>query len=145
MVVVRSFPGYSLCSRSSGRPPSRFRRGSPPLASSQPPAIPEDAEEWSDEDSSSECEIDSSNDRLHGHKHPVSSGDDLHIYLHPEDLTWGRPICPNKGPQWETIHALRDHVMGQATSMALREDYKKKWSRHRRLSRNMGWSLPEQH
>ncbi|KAF8688237.1 hypothetical protein HU200_042362 [Digitaria exilis] len=39
---------------------------------------------------------------------------------------WGCLVCPNKGPQWETIHVLRDHVVGQATFMALREDYKKK-------------------
>ncbi|KAF8694270.1 hypothetical protein HU200_038408 [Digitaria exilis] len=74
--------------------------------------IPEDAEEWSDEDSNSECETDSSNDKLHSYKHPVPSGDDLRIYLHPEDLTWGCPVYPNKGPQWETIDALRDHVVG---------------------------------
>ncbi|KAF8647217.1 hypothetical protein HU200_065452 [Digitaria exilis] len=29
--------------------------------------------------------------------------------------------------------------------MALREDYKKKWNHHRRLARNMRWSLPGQH
>ncbi|KAF8656940.1 hypothetical protein HU200_060440 [Digitaria exilis] len=69
----------------------------------------------------------------------------VRIYLRPEDLTWGCPVCPNKGPQWETIHALRDHVVGQAMSMSLREDYKNKWSRHRRLARNMRWSLPGQH
>ncbi|KAF8645278.1 hypothetical protein HU200_066199 [Digitaria exilis] len=74
---------------------------------------------------------------LHGYKHLVPSGDDLRFYLRPKDLTWG---CP-----WETIHALRDHVVGQATSMALREDYKKKWNHHRRLARNMRWSLPGQH
>ncbi|KAF8648120.1 hypothetical protein HU200_065023 [Digitaria exilis] len=212
MVHVRSFPGYSLSSRSSDRPLSRSPSTSPPPASSQPLAvgtvvssssllvsvassstpmasspmassspmptpalasssavsaapvslapasivlpsvpilevaeeavilpaapIPEEAEEWSDEDSGSECETDSSDDRLHGYKCTVPSDDDLHIYLCPEDLTWG---CP-----WETIHVLRDHVVGQATSMALREDYKK-WSRHRCLAQNMGWSLPGQH
>ncbi|KAF8727110.1 hypothetical protein HU200_019616 [Digitaria exilis] len=41
--------------------------------------------------------MDSSDDRLHSYKHPVSSGDDLRIYLRPEDLTWGCLVCPNKG------------------------------------------------
>ncbi|KAF8650082.1 hypothetical protein HU200_064080 [Digitaria exilis] len=107
--------------------------------------IPKDAEEWSDEDSGSECETDSSDDMLHGYKRPVPSSNDLRIYLRPEDLMWGCPVCPNKGPQRETIHALRDHVIGQAKSMALREDYKKKWSHHCRLARNMGWSLLGKH
>ncbi|KAF8652172.1 hypothetical protein HU200_062900 [Digitaria exilis] len=83
--------------------------------------IPEEAEEWSDEDSSSEWETDSSNDKLHSYKHPVPSGDDLRIYLRPEDLTWG---CPGTRRGADNVHGLR-------------EEYKK-WSRHRRLARNMG-------
>ncbi|KAF8652521.1 hypothetical protein HU200_062720 [Digitaria exilis] len=86
------------------------------------------AKEWSDEDTDSECETDSSDDRQHCYKHPVPSGDDLCIYLRHQDLMWGCPVCPNKG--------LQDHVVWQATSMALREDYKK-WNCLRRLARNM--------
>jgi hypothetical protein len=40
---------------------------------------------------------------------------------------------------WRNLNEIKDHVLGMARFEALREDNKKKWSRHRVLTRNEGW------
>jgi hypothetical protein len=51
----------------------------------------------------------------------------------------GVPVCPNLMHQWHMLNEVKDHVLGMARSVPLRQKYKKKWSRHRIVARNEGW------
>jgi hypothetical protein len=41
--------------------------------------------------------------------------------------------------RWRNLNEIKDHILGMARSEALREENKKKLSRHRFLARNEGW------
>jgi hypothetical protein len=99
---------------------------------------PRDSYDDCDFSSGSEVSTDEEDDRFHGYrKLPLPKGSDLRVKYHGN--VYMCPVCPGKAHRWFSEESIRGHVVGQGTSAALREVYKKKWSRHRVLARNHGW------
>ncbi|KAG2587233.1 hypothetical protein PVAP13_5NG126962 [Panicum virgatum] len=68
----------------------------------------------------------------------VHGGGALRVSRRADD-TFVCPVCPGLAPRWTRPNEVRDHVLGQANSSALRGANKKKYSRHRVLAWNEGW------
>lgn len=96
-----------------------------------------DTESSSDD---SQTDTDEDDDNYHGYKTPVPRGDNLRVSYNRRYGGFQCPVCPGKkASRWRNRNEIRNHVVGMATSGRLKEEYKKKWSRHRVLARNEGW------
>ncbi|KAG2642266.1 hypothetical protein PVAP13_2KG196416 [Panicum virgatum] len=87
-----------------------------------------------------QTETDLDDDYLRGYHLAVPRGPALCIIRRGDD-TFRCPVCPGLATRWTRPNEVRDQVVGKAKSRALREDNKKKYSRHRVLARNEGWML----
>jgi hypothetical protein len=88
-------------------------------------------------DSDSQPDTDSSEDHLHGYISLVPRGDALRVFRRTNG-TYGFPVYPNLMHQWGKLNEVKDHVLGMAKFARLRQDYKKKWSRHHVVARERG-------
>ncbi|KAG2597911.1 hypothetical protein PVAP13_5KG292114, partial [Panicum virgatum] len=92
----------------------------------------------SDDSSNTQTETDPADDIRRHYKVPVPRGPALRVSLR-EDGTFLWPICPGLAHRWRRLLTeVRDHVLGQANSSALR-GANKKYNCHRVLARNEGW------
>uniref|UniRef100_K3ZDQ0 Uncharacterized protein n=1 Tax=Setaria italica TaxID=4555 RepID=K3ZDQ0_SETIT len=90
-----------------------------------------------DSDSESQTETDLFDDHHRGYHIPFPWGDSLCIFCHA-DNTFACPICPNRRQRWRILNAVKDHILGMATSVPLKGENKKKLSRHCVMAWNEG-------
>jgi hypothetical protein len=98
----------------------------------------------SDDSSDTQTEMDLDDDICRHNKVLVPGGFTLRVSLR-EDGTFLCHVCPGLAHRWRRLTKVRDHVVGQANTSALRGKNKKKYSRHRVLARNMGWMYGATH
>ncbi|KAG2612248.1 hypothetical protein PVAP13_4KG265130 [Panicum virgatum] len=110
---------------------------SPPSTSTSTVNIPAEA---FDSDSDTQMETDPDDDYQQGYRRAVPRGPALRV-IRRGDGTFQCPIFPGLASRWTRPNEASDHVVGKAKSHALREDNKKKYSRHQVLGRNEGWML----
>ena len=84
--------------------------------------------------------FDSDSDTRRGYRLAVPRGPTLCVIRRGDGTFWCL-VCPGLASRWTRPNEVRDHVLGKAMSCALREDKKKKYSRHRVLAWNEGWML----
>ncbi|KAG2571031.1 hypothetical protein PVAP13_7KG023187 [Panicum virgatum] len=82
-----------------------------------------------DSNSETQTETDPDDDDRWGYCRVVPRGPTLRV-IRRGDGTFRCPVCPSLASRWTSPNEVRDHVIGKAKSRALREDNKKKYSRH---------------
>ncbi|KAG2571033.1 hypothetical protein PVAP13_7KG023245 [Panicum virgatum] len=80
-------------------------------------------------DSDNQMETDPDDNYRQGYRRAVPRGPALRVIRHGDGTFWC-PVCPGLANRWTRPNEVRDHVVGKAKSRALREDNKKKYSRH---------------
>ncbi|EAZ20144.1 hypothetical protein OsJ_35743 [Oryza sativa Japonica Group] len=99
--------------------------------------VPELELDDDEDDSGSDCETDSEDDRRRGYRRPVPQGGALRVIYN--GFYFRCLVCPGKmASRWNSMEDIKNHTVGKANSSSLREE-NKKWQRHGVLARNEGW------